>query len=113
MAGARITGRNAREVQRLLQSPGMQRAVEHAAQTIAGQVSAALPSASATDRRGRRVPGYAGLAVRVEVTPNGGVRRDRAMATVVVPPPPRQDLAPTDVALRFDVLVRVAREVTR
>lgn len=112
-SGARLTGRNAREIGRLLQSSAMQRATERAATELAGRVSGALPAASARDRRGRTIPGYSGLAVRVETTPNGGARRDRAQSTVIVPPPARDDLAPTDVPLRFGVLARVAREVSR
>jgi hypothetical protein len=92
-------------VRRLLQSTEMQRAVGRIAEDIASRVRGALPSASPAPGRA-----YTGLSVRVELTPNGGVNRDRAMATVVVDPP--AEVRFSDRKLRFDVVARIAGEVS-
>jgi hypothetical protein len=95
-------------VARLLQSTEMQRAVGRVAQDIAGRVSSALVAAP----RAPRSP-YQGLPVRVEITPNGGIRGDRAMATVIVAPPAGDEVRFSDRRLRFGVVAQVAGEVSR
>jgi hypothetical protein len=94
-------------VRRILQSTEMQRAVGRVGEDIAGRVRAALPLRSTP----QGAP-YSGLAVRVETTPNGGVRRDRAMASVIVAAPAPDEVRFPDRRLRFGVVARVAGEVS-
>jgi hypothetical protein len=103
---------NTAQVRRILQSTEMQRTVGQVAGQVAGLVSAQLPLAQTSGARGRQVRGYSGLAVRVETTPTGGVRRDRAAATVIVPPPAVLDLRSPDRLMRFGVLQQIARRIT-
>lgn len=100
---------NQGEVRRLLQSTELQRAVGRVAEDIAGRVRAALPTATVSQGDAP----YTGLTVRVDVTPNGGARRDRAQATVIVEPPPADQVRWPDRKLRFDLVARVAGQVSR
>lgn len=79
----RVTRINRSAVAQVLQSGGIRSACESVAQGLAGQVRA---------RGSRTYPGSFGGLVRVEGTNRGGVRGDRAMATVVVSPPADADV---------------------
>jgi hypothetical protein len=100
---ARIIRRNPGEVGRFLRSTEMQRAMGR----IADDMAAAITRAAS--------PTYpAGLpAPRVSVTPNGGVRRDRAMGTVIVPAPAPADIRYPDVKGRFRVIQGAVTALTR
>lgn len=87
-------------VSALLTSPEMRRALERAANDVAQRVRAA---GSQT---------YPTLDVSVQSVPNGGVRGDRAAAFVIIAPPPPEQVRFPDRD-RFDVLTRIAREVSR
>ena len=87
-------------VRDVLTSSDMQRVCERVANDIAGDVRAA---GSYT---------YGVLEPTVQSTPRGGVRGDRAMASVVVPPPPPDAVRYPDRD-RFDALTRVLSSRTR
>ena len=75
----RVTRINNAVVGRILTSPGIRTACEAVAGGLASQVRA---------RGSRTYPGSFGGWVRVEGTNRGGAQGDRAMATVLVSPPP-------------------------
>lgn len=103
MAGSRIIRRNQGDIGRFLRSSEMQRAMGRIADDMAGAIGRASS------------PTYQGglPAARVHTTPNGGVRRDRAMGVVTVPAPPTDAVRYPDVKGRFRVIQAAVSALTR
>lgn len=99
---ARVTRRSASGVRAILQDPSMRAACQSVADGLASRVRA---------RGSRTYGGSFGGLVRTESTNRGGVRGDRATATVVVAPPPPESVRYPDRD-RFVTVQAVGREVT-